>query len=155
MTTNTYEIEQFMLRTLDGNFWSVNHDGKIIHHCVPKDYKPTFKRYVVVEPDPTKEEISAFRIDWTQEHFRRIEVMRMNGLSWKKVSQRIGGSESATSDFYKKTLRQQNENLTADVIKRRMKIVKHMIENFISPRFVKMYMGYDEAFIQSVMRDME
>ncbi len=155
MTTDTYEIEKYMRQRLDGNFWAINLEGKVIHCKVPKDYEPTFKRYVAIDHDSEKAEVASFRIEWTQEHFRRIEGMRIKGWSWKRVGQHLGGSESSVSEFYRKTIRTQNENLTVEIMQRRMKIVRHMVEAFIPLRLIKMYMGYDEAFIQHVMRGME
>jgi len=153
--TDTYEIEKYMRQRLDGNFWAINFEGKVIHCNVPKDFKPTFKRYVAIDNLDEKARAASFRIEWTQEHFRRIESMRIKGWSWKKVGQHIGGSESSTSEFYRRVIREQNADLQPHILAHRVKIVRHMIEAFISPRFVKMYMGYDEGFIQDAMRGME
>ena len=89
--TDTYEIEKYMRQRLDGNFWAINFEGKVIHCNVPKDFKPTFKRYVAIDNLDEKARAASFRIEWTQEHFRRIEAMRIKGWSWKKVGQHIGG----------------------------------------------------------------
>lgn len=156
MTTDTYKIEQYMRRHLDGNFWAVNLNGEIIHCKVPNDYTPTGKRFVAVDFEDTEDGETAmtYRMEWTDDHFKRIEEMRIRGWTWKKVSQKIGSTESSTASFYKRTIAQQDANMTPEIMKRRMKIVRYMYDAEVSPRFIKIYTCYTQAFVDSVVRTM-
>ncbi len=150
MTTDTYAIERFMKQQLDGNFWSFDVEGRIVWNDVPVDFIPQFKRYTWSDGEEDRPKAQITRRDWSMDDFRRIEKFRIKGKSWKEISRNFGASDNATSDFYKRIIRFQNENLTKDIQIRRLKIVKWMHDHGTRSTAISLQMGYSPSMVESV-----
>jgi hypothetical protein len=82
--------------------------------------------------------------------FRRIERLRIKRRFWKQIAKNFGASETATSDFYKRVIAQQNENMTKEVMIRRLKIVKFMHDQGLKAKTINLFMHYNRTLIESV-----
>jgi len=150
MTTDTYAIERFMKQQLDGNFWSFDVEGRIVWNDVPVDYIPQFKRYTWTDGEEDRPKAQMVRRDWSMDDFRRIEKLRIKRRFWKEIARNFGASDTATSDFYKRVIAQQNENMTKEVTIRRLKIIKWMHDEGCNAKAISMFMHYDRRMIESV-----
>jgi len=153
MTTDTYQIEAYMKKRLDGNFWAVQMDGRIVHHVVPHDFAPTFKSFSFSEVDEDRSRIKAFRIEWTKEHFKQIELMRFRGLTWPRIGGKLGSSDSAAAEFYKSQIKNQNQDMTAEIMRRRLKIARGRLDQGWIDRRIMMQMHYDKQLIEQAKKE--
>jgi hypothetical protein len=153
LTTDTYEIEAYMKSRLDGNFWAVQMDGRIVHNIVSHDFMPTFKSFSFSDFDEGKSLIKAFRIDWTKEHFRQIETMRFRGLTWPRIGGKLGSSDSAAAEFYKRQIKNQNQNMTAEVMRRRLKIAQGLLDQGWIDKRIIIQMHYDQELIEQAKKE--
>lgn len=150
MTTNTYLIERLMKKELDGNFWSFDVDGRIVCNDVDVDYMPQFKRYTWTDGEEDRCKAQIVRRDWSMDDFRRIEKLRIKRRFWKQIAKNFGASETATSDFYKRVIAQQDKNITKEVMIRRLKIVKFMHDQGLNAKTISLFMHYNRTLIESV-----
>jgi hypothetical protein len=150
MTTDTYAIERLMKQQLDGNFWSFDVEGRIVWNDVAVDFIPQFKRYTWTDGEEDRPKAQMVRRDWSMDDFRRIEKLRIKRRFWSQIAKNFGASDTATSDFYKRVIAQQNENMTKEVTIRRMKIIKWMHDEGINAKAISMFMHYDRGMIESV-----
>ena len=150
MTTNTYLIERLMKKELDGNFWSFDVEGRIVWNDVDVDYMPQFKRYTWTDGEEDRPKTQMVRRDWSMDDFRRIEKLRIKRRFWKQIAKNFGASETATSDFYKRVIAQQDKNLTKEVMIRRLKIVKFMHDQGLKAKTISLFLHYNRTLIESV-----
>jgi len=150
MTTDTYEIERIMKRHLDGNFWSFSVEGQIVHNIVALDFMPQFKRYTWSDADEDRPKAHICRRDWSTDDFRRIEKLRIKGRSWREIGRNFNASDNATAEFYKRIIKQQDENLTKEIQIRRLKIIKWMHDHNVEPSRIALLMCYSTATVESV-----
>ena len=150
MTTDTYQIERFIKRHLDGNFWSFDFEGRVIWNRVPIDFMPQFKRYTWSEGEENAERRQYVRRDWSMDDFRRIEKGRIKAKSWREIGKGFVASDNATAEFYKRIIKQQDENLTKEVMIRRLKIIKWMYENNTKPATICLLMHYAPSLVERV-----
>lgn len=150
MVTDTYAIEAYMKQCLDRNFWSFDTEGRIVWHRVSEDFIPQFKRYTWSDADADQERAQYVRRDWTMHDFRKIEKARIKGKSWKEIGRSFAASDNATSDFYKRVIRQQDENLTKQIKARRIKIIQWMYHHNVRPVSICLYMNYSQALVESI-----
>lgn len=148
-------LETYMKRCLDGNFWRVDYEGKVHHVTVPLDYMPSFNRNCA--PVNNNPDIQPHRIHWTEQHFHQIQRYRMRGVSWLLIARKLSTSETAVTDYYKKCIRRQNEKMSDEILSLRISQVKEMAESFIKPDRIASLMCYPISFIESVLggRDYE
>jgi hypothetical protein len=90
------------------------------------------------------------RRDWSMDDFRRIEKLRIKRRFWNQIAKNFGASDTATSDFYKRIIAQQNENMTKEVTIRRMKIIKWMHDEGCNAKAISMFLHYDRRMIESI-----
>jgi hypothetical protein len=150
MTTNTYLIERLMKKELDGNFWSFDVEGRIVCNDVDVDYMPQFKRYTWTDGEEDRSKAQIVRRDWSMDDFRRIEKLRIKRRFWKQIAKNFGASETATSDFYKRVIAQQDKNITKEVMIRRLKIVKFMHDQGLKAKTINLFLHYNRTLIESV-----
>lgn len=150
MTTDTYQIERLMKQQLDGNFWSFDFDGRIIWHRVPVDFMPQFKRYTWSDGEENSERAQYVRRDWSMDDFKRIEKGRIKGKSWREIGRSFNASDNATAEFYKRIIKQQDENITKEITIRRLKIIKWMYENNTKPASICLLMNYAPSLVEQV-----
>lgn len=150
MITDTYAIERLMKQQLDGNFWSFDIEGRIVWNDVAVDFIPQFKRYTWTDGEEDRPKAQIVRRDWSMEDFQRMEKLRIKGRSWKDIARNFGASDTATSDYYKRVIAQQNANMTKEVTIRRMKIIKWLHDQATPVKTICLLMGYERRLVESV-----